>query len=633
MAVQQISRIQHRRGLLIDLPIPLNDAEFGWAEDVRELYIGEGPFFGGNTQILTDISPASLPPYTYISNTGFDAVTGFDPFDDPFDNSLNAIGIKPNANFPIIRSYQQKFDDIVSVKDYGAVGNGIVNDTAAILRAIFDIYDQTTGPATIAKFRALYFPAGTYLVTRFIPLYPFCTLFGDGKAKTKIFLDTVVPAEPITFRTRAVARVVDSLGQTGNDIGVDVGDGVADFLPQNIVVRGISFESNTVQTEVFADKDIVRIEKVNNVRFDDCEFAGTWTGADAFIGGSRGVVILNREDSANIPQNISFLNCSFRNTAFAFNILEEARNIYVFNSIFETHYGAIKLGLNPVIDIPAPVSSSVGIVDLFRVSHCRFANDIVNSAFDVRTLGRGNISTYNVYEGDYTVSPATEKAAIIFGGPTTDLKLFDSFGVATSDSTRACVSIGDTFPDMIDPEDCADKLSNPRVRNASSPNENVVMNAQDLFQIPFGFCGNILIDGDLTVTGDILLGGSIVSTALPTSPVGVGTIVIESVPYTDGNVIYYEYGMRLGTPLSATYRVGTLTIIHNASYDSGTGALLGDPTDIDFTDNFNELNGPFADPPVTLTAVLNSPNVDITVTVGGATTTPTVVGVVRIQKV
>jgi len=69
LAVQQISRIQNRRGLRIDLPDPLNDAEFGWAENTRELFIGEGPFFGGNTQILTENSPASLPPYTYISNT------------------------------------------------------------------------------------------------------------------------------------------------------------------------------------------------------------------------------------------------------------------------------------------------------------------------------------------------------------------------------------------------------------------------------------------------------------------------------------------------------------------------------------------------------------------------------------
>lgn len=652
MAVQQISRITHRRGLRIDVPIPLNDAEFGWAEDTRELFIGEGPFFGNNTQILTQYTPSSLPPYTYLDRIDLDAnsilnpipgdnsietpartfpqaITGFDPFGDPFT---------PDANFPIIRSYQQKFDDFVSVKDYGAVGDGVTDDTAAILRAIFDIYDQTIGSSTLSKFRALYFPAGTYLVTRFIPLYPFCTLFGDGKTKTKIFLDTVTPAVPITFETRAVARAVDSLGQTGNDIGVDVGNGEATFTPQNIVVRGISFESNTPQALpiTFDQKDIVRLEKVNNVRFDDCEFAGTWTGADAFVGGSRGVVILRREDpdAARIPQNISFLNCSFKKTAFAFNMVEDARNIYVFNSTFETHHIAIKLGLNPVLDIPAPAPTSVGVISLFRISHCRFANDIANSAFNVRTLGPGNISTYNVYEGVYSSNPA--EAAIVFGGPTADFELFDSFGVATSDSTKSCVSIGDTFPDMTLDVTCEFKLDNPRVQNASDPNENVVMNAQDLFQIPFGFCGNILIDGDLTVTGDIFFGGSIISTAGPSFSTGTGPgpILVATVPYTDGNIIFYEYGMKdsATTPLVATYRVGTLMIIHNASYDGG-GTLIGDPTVVDSTDNFNEVNSPFLDAPITLTVALGIDDVEISVNTGGGGETPTVVGVVRVQKV
>ena len=163
------------------------------------------------------------------------------------------------------------------------------------------------------------------------------------------------------------------------------------------------------------------------------------------------------------------------------------------------------------------------------------------------------------------------------------------------------------------------------------------MNAQDLFQIPTGFCGNILIDGDLTVTGDILLGGSIISTTLPAfAPLGTGSEVVETVPYTNGNVIYYEYGMKdsIVSPLTATYRVGTLTIVHNASYDGG-GNLIGDPTVIDTTDNFNEINGPFPDAPVTLTAVLDNGEgtVDITVTVNGANPTPTVVGVIRVQKV
>lgn len=60
MAVIQISRIQHRRGLEADLP-NLSSAEFGWSVDTRKLYIGngtiqEGAPSVGRTEILTEYS-------------------------------------------------------------------------------------------------------------------------------------------------------------------------------------------------------------------------------------------------------------------------------------------------------------------------------------------------------------------------------------------------------------------------------------------------------------------------------------------------------------------------------------------------------------------------------------------------
>jgi hypothetical protein len=60
MAVIQISRIQHRRGLESDLP-NLASAELGWSVDTRKLYIGngtteEGAPSLGRTEILTQYS-------------------------------------------------------------------------------------------------------------------------------------------------------------------------------------------------------------------------------------------------------------------------------------------------------------------------------------------------------------------------------------------------------------------------------------------------------------------------------------------------------------------------------------------------------------------------------------------------
>lgn len=58
MAIVQISKIQHRRGLSENLP-QLSSAELGWSIDTQELWIGNGTLAEGapevgNTRILTE---------------------------------------------------------------------------------------------------------------------------------------------------------------------------------------------------------------------------------------------------------------------------------------------------------------------------------------------------------------------------------------------------------------------------------------------------------------------------------------------------------------------------------------------------------------------------------------------------
>ena len=60
MAITQISKITHRKGLKENLP-QLAGAELGWALDARRLYIGNGKITDGaptigNTEVLTQHS-------------------------------------------------------------------------------------------------------------------------------------------------------------------------------------------------------------------------------------------------------------------------------------------------------------------------------------------------------------------------------------------------------------------------------------------------------------------------------------------------------------------------------------------------------------------------------------------------
>ncbi len=580
MAVVQISRILHRRGLRVDLPNPLNGAEFGWAQDTRELYIGNGPDFPGNTQILTEVSPASLPQYTYISNTGFDALTGF--ADSPADPS------EPSSSNPVIRSYQQKFDDIVSVRDYGAIGDFATDDTAALIRGMRDLYDDASG-ADPRKNRALYLPAGIYRISEAFPFYPFCNVIGDGKGRTIIFLDFSLSTPDLTFGTGndCVARTVDSLGNSAFNIG----NSSPTFLPQNIKVSGITFESNTPQSEVSFNystnssiKEIIKLDQVSDVRFDDCEFVGTYSLGDGLatpdilVNGSVGVLISRVQDIAIDMKKYTFDSCTFRNLVHGFAVFDTVSDVYIVDGEFKEMHQPVQVGLHPTLNFGSTstgLGGPPGIPELVRVSYSRFV-DYENVAFDVRSVGRGNISSYSHYSATGT-TPA----------------------VRFADVTTGCVSIGDTF-DETGSFDCGDKLINLRVQNHSVSNLNVVMNAQDLFQIPFGFCGNILIDGDLTVTGDILLGGSIVTTSTPVVAPGAITI-IATIPFTSGNIIHFEYGMNLTDTI---YRSGTMKIAHDGD---GTAAV---PTIITFDDTFTEVGGPPAES-ITLSATIGATDVEI----------------------
>jgi len=127
VAIVQISQITNRKGLQVDLP-QLAGAEFGWSTDTRQLYIGngtleEGAPVVGNTEILTEFSNILIIPTTY---TYKGAAAGY------------VVQTGPTPGTPVTQSLQSWFDQFATVRDFGAVGDGITDDTAAINRALYN---------------------------------------------------------------------------------------------------------------------------------------------------------------------------------------------------------------------------------------------------------------------------------------------------------------------------------------------------------------------------------------------------------------------------------------------------------------------------------------------------------------
>jgi parallel beta-helix repeat protein len=133
---------------------------------------------GTNFSILVQDSKGSMV-YNFPDGTGISAVVDACAveYDPPFTGSVP---------YPVC----EKLEQYVSVKDFGAVGDGVADDTAAIQAAI----DEANG---------VFFPSGDYLVNDQIDLKSDLLLFGEGGSK--IVLDAGVT--PYVLRGSATNNV------------------------------------------------------------------------------------------------------------------------------------------------------------------------------------------------------------------------------------------------------------------------------------------------------------------------------------------------------------------------------------------------------------------------------------------
>ncbi len=125
------------------------------------------------------------------------------------------IGMMPNGAGAVQTTVQNKLGESVSVKDFGAKGDGIADETAAI-------------QAACASANIVRIPAGNYRITSTLIIPANVTLQGDGIAKTNI----IVSANVVGIRIVGnYARLKDftiknSVSNTNN--GIEIGDTIND---------------------------------------------------------------------------------------------------------------------------------------------------------------------------------------------------------------------------------------------------------------------------------------------------------------------------------------------------------------------------------------------------------------------
>jgi hypothetical protein len=376
VAVVQISRIQHRRGQKntgSGLP-QLASGELGWAIDTRELYIGngavsEGAPAVGNTKIITEYDNILDFANTYTYRVNDDYIqTGED-----------------SATF-VTRSLQARLDDFVSVRSFGAVGDGVTDDTAAIQRAIDQLFLNPANKNSPASRYKLRFDPGTYIVNSTIFVPPFANLIGSGKQKTVIQSSSA----------DAILKTVNGL----SDIGTPADDSqtTLDNLAQYVVVEGMS-----LITSSGSSRGIV-LQNCKNSSFRDLEIKGTWEVADGDMTDSVAIQMNSLGAEVSSDNNI-FEDCTVKYFSYAVRSNWDIK----FNKFTQCDFSNLHIGFSFGDDIILGSSGKTSGPRRNTIANCLFSK--INRQAILIEQGRHNLSQSNSFR-DVGNDQGSEKDAV-----------------------------------------------------------------------------------------------------------------------------------------------------------------------------------------------------------------------------
>ncbi len=308
MAVVQISKIQVRRGQKnSNSGIPqLSSAEFAWAVDSQELFIGngsvaEGAPYVGNTKILTE------------HDNILDLASGYQFANDDTSISLS-----------VSRSLQSKLDEYVSVKDFGAIGDGSTDCVSAFQTAFTELFRNVDSNYK----KVLVVPNGEYLFSSDLAIPSNVILKGETPGGAILNIGP----NNIRFITGTGLELVD-FNSTNRPQNINISNltiarstgrvtlsGVANSMFENVTFLGEYVLGNTVaslSTEpsaIFWENTLIGT-RVDGIKFKSCLFQGN-------------SVSISCSQTSVFDTAVNFDNCKFfvGDTAIYINGIETQGN-------------------------------------------------------------------------------------------------------------------------------------------------------------------------------------------------------------------------------------------------------------------------------------------------------------------
>jgi len=187
-------------------------------------------------------------------------------------NGSSLIGYSPGGTGTVTTTVQSKLRQTVSVKDYGAVGNGVANDTTAIQNTISAVGASGGG--------AVYFPAGTYKITSKLTINDNAVFLVGAGRQASILAPAAMATDHIYFNAVSDGglsnmAIIPSAAQTGTTASINI------YNSHNVVLDNFLIFGNC-QTGVLCDGGVDQfLTTVSNFEISNCAINGIQVGTAA----------------------------------------------------------------------------------------------------------------------------------------------------------------------------------------------------------------------------------------------------------------------------------------------------------------------------------------------------------------
>ena len=408
----QISKIQVRRGQKnSNSGIPqLSSAEFAWAVDSQELFIGngsvlEGAPYVGNTKVLTEHDNILELASSY-----------------QFASDDTAISLS------VSRSLQSKEDETVSVADFGAVGDGSTDCVAAFETAFTELFRNANEDYK----KELLIPNGEYLFTT----------------------DLAVPSGVILrgeTQLGAVLNIGDNNIRLITSQGLELGDFNSTNRPQNLQWSNFTIKRTT---------GTLTLSGLAESRFQDVRFLGEYNLGNAVtLATVPAAVFWQNTVVGTRAHNLVFDNCVFEQNAVSAKCLQ--------SDVFDTavRFQDCKFFVN---DTAIYIDGVATQGNRWQINDCEF-EEVANQAFR-STAGRGTLiqrskfksvgngvstsaspNDYMVYFGEKVGNVLVDcisdrqQAATVISGTAAFSEVYNAAGVTLVDKNYAPIYLSDSF--------------------------------------------------------------------------------------------------------------------------------------------------------------------------------------------